>query len=51
MNVIGLTSFVLLVDDEISVDNTGVKKLRVRVTQCPPSIQTNMSQNKEPDLD
>ena len=25
----------------------GVKKLRVRVTQCPPSIQTNsMSRNK-----
>ena len=31
---------------------TGVKKLRVRVTQCFPSIQTNrMSRNKEHDLD
>ena len=33
-------------------DKTGVKKLRVCVTQCPPSIQTNMmSRNKEHDLD
>ena len=31
---------------------TGVKKLRVRVTQCPPFIQTNwMSRNKEHDLE
>ena len=36
----------------VIVSKNGVKKLRVRVTQCPPSIQTNrMSRNKEHDLD
>ena len=36
----------------VVVDSPGVKKLRVRVTQCPPSIQTNrMSRNKEHDFD